>query len=83
MLIHLEEAGVEEHQHLEEAEGVEDHQPLEEAEGEGAAQRLPALVEVVVVVQHSQLDSDVPVEGAGEGCLKQAAVVGVGTEQRL
>lgn len=71
--IHQEEAEVEAHQHLEEAE-------------EEAAQSLPPLVVVVAAaaaVQHLQVDFDVPVEEAGEGCLKQAAAAEVETEQRL
>jgi hypothetical protein len=85
--IHQEEAEVEVHQHLEEAEEVGVHRPRGAAEEE-AAQSLPPLVVVVVVaaaaaLQHLQVDFDVPVEEAGEGCLKQAAAAEVETEQRL
>lgn len=84
--IHQEEAEVEAHQHLEEAEEVGVHRPRGAAEEE-AAQSLPPLVVVVVAaaaaVQHLQVDFDVPVEEAGEGCLKQAAAAEVETEQRL
>lgn len=84
--IHQEEAEVEVHQHLEEAEEVGVHRPRGAAEEE-AAQSLPPLVVVVVAaaaaVQHLQVDFDVPVEEAGEGCLKQAAAAEVETEQRL
>lgn len=83
--IHQEEAEVEAHQHLEEAEEVGVHRPRGAAEEE-AAQSLPPLVVVVAAaaaVQHLQVDFDVPVEEAGEGCLKQAAAAEVETEQRL